>query len=255
MELTQERRLTAVVARRDNPLKSLDDFKNHLAELFERFESWEWPPIPVWEKYVRGALSVVIKFQVASGRNIRNTHAFLASGNKDVPRHLCKEGSVLAVHHKIGVAGGSEADIEGGVLVSIVEHIKGIEHVSLSVWEDFKLDKSLFHPITGTYYSFTTGFKINPVIARGEFEVLILRSAIKSDHFPSEVVERTTEVVDSIAYYEGEHLGRVFGESDLDLNPPGMTVVMDGKSVRLSRDELGKFGLKVADVMIGPFDL
>ena len=244
-----------VISCQDSGLKDIDDFKNHLADLFERYESRKWPPIPVWEKYVRGTFGVVIKFEVASGWDIPNTYPLITSGNNDVSRHLHKGGSVLVEDRKIGVAGGSEAEIESGVLVSIVEYIEEIEHVSLSVWEDFKLDKLVFYPITGTYYSFATGFKINPVITRGAFEVLILRSAIKSDRLPDEVVERTTEVVGSIAYYEGDRLGRVFGKSDPNLKLPGMRVVMDDKSVRLSCDELGKFGLKVADVMIGSFDL
>ena len=66
-----------VVSRQDSGLKSLDDLKNHLADLFERFESRNWPPIPVWEKYVRGALGVVIKFEVASGRDFSNIHPLL----------------------------------------------------------------------------------------------------------------------------------------------------------------------------------
>ena len=88
-ELCQERRLTAVVSRQDSRLKSLDDFKSHLADLFERFESREWPPVPVWEKYVRGAFGVVIKFQVASGRNI-----VVKTGARASPR-FGKTGALL----------------------------------------------------------------------------------------------------------------------------------------------------------------
>ncbi len=236
-------------------LERLNDTKRQLRELFERWDNRLTWPVNILEEYCRGTLRIVIKFATVSGRNVRDIDEISATAGDGISRHSQCGNSGRAVNGEGGNGCGFHHEGQDGVLIRITQLVEGIKTIALSSWEDFKRDEKVFYPITGCFYSFARGFVINPVITRGEFEVLILRSAIKSDRLPGEVVERTTEVVSSIAYYEGERLGRVFGESDTDLNLPGMRVVMDAKSVRLGCDELGKFGLKVADVMIGPFDL
>lgn len=84
----------------------------------------------------------------------------------------------------------------------------------------------------------------------------ILCAAVTSDQFPSEMIKGSPQVVDSVAYYQGEGLDAITGlESDLDIIAAGLRIFVDPKFVGVVPNENAKSRFKVSDVMIGPFDL
>jgi hypothetical protein len=80
----------------------------------------------------------------------------------------------------------------------------------------------------------------------------MLAASIKSDHLPSEVVHGAPQIVDSIAYYQGEG-GRRRNNGEDDIQFP--IISMMDRCVQAIPGKCGKLPFQVADVMIGPFDL
>lgn len=246
-----------VISRQDGGLKGLDDFKRQIGVLFQRWDNRLTWPVDLLEKYAGGALSIIIKFERVSGWDIHDVGVFRACGGdaEDVSLHSNERRAVRAENCERGMARGSDNGSDDGVLVRIVQSVEGIKSIAPSSRKNFKLDEKVFHPITGCFYSFARGFVINPVISRDEAEVSILRAVVQSDDLPRQMIEGGTNIVDSVAYYEGETLRRLAHEPDSDYWLSGFGIVVDHESVRFRSDVCREFGLKIADVMIGPFDL
>lgn len=239
----------------DGHFKGLDRANQHLEALFERWDNRLTWPVNISEKYVGGALSVILNFDRPSRWDGGEIEVPTCSADEHVsPPHLLH--STIGIENaEIGVGGGSHDGRNDCVFVQVVEHVEGVEVVASSPWEDFKRDVEVFYPITGCYYSFARGFKTIPAITRSESEVAVLRATVDADNLPGQMVEGGPKVVDSIAYYEGEFLGRIAHKEDFNDRLVSLGVVLDRESVRLCGDVCSKFGLKLADVMIGPFDL
>ncbi len=258
MELSQERQASVgFPVSGKSSLERLDDFKRQIDVLFQRWDNRLTWPVDLLEKYAGGALGIIIKFERVPGWDVHDVGVFGTCGGdaEDVSLHSKSRRTVRVENCERGMARGSDNGSDDGVLVRIVQSVEGIKSIALSSWENFKLDEKVFYPITGCFYSFARGFVVNPVISRDEAEVAILRAVVPSDDLPRQMIEGGTNIVDSVAYYEGEVLRRLAHEPDLDFWLSGFGIVVDHESVRFHSDVCREFGLKRADVMIGPFDL
>ena len=239
----------------ERSFENLDRAKRQLGELFQRWDNRLKWPLKVLEDYRRGALCIVVKFNAVSGRDIRDIDKIGAAAHEGISRHADGWYADRVEDREIRGHCSFDHERQNGVLIRYVQLVEGIKSVALSPWEDFERDEKVFYPFTGCFYSFAAGFVINPAIARGEYEVAVLRAAVQSDRLPRHVIESRANVVDSIAHYEGEMLGWITHESNSNLGLSGIGVVVDRESVRFSGDVCRKFGFKISDVMVGPFDL
>jgi hypothetical protein len=79
----------------------------------------------------------------------------------------------------------------------------------------------------------------------------MLAAAIKPDHLPSEVIKGAPQIVDSVAYYQGEG-----GWRPNDGNGDHCPIIsITDRRIEILPSKRGKLPFQVADVMIGPFDL
>lgn len=239
------------------PFERLDDAHRQLDVLFQRWNNRLTWPVDLFEKYTGGALSIIIKFERVAGGDIHDVGVFGSCGGnaEDVSLHSNSRRAIRVENCERGVARGSDNGSDDSVLIRIVQIVEGIKSVALSAWENFESDEKVFYPITGCFYSFARGFEINPVISRDKAEVAILCAVVQPDGLPCHMVEGGTSIVDSIAYYEGETLRRLAHEPDSDYWLSGFGLVVNRKSMRFRSDVCCEFGLKRADVLIGPFDL
>lgn len=239
----------------DSGLKSRDCYQRLLDEALDCLDDgFRWP-FDISEKYLGGTLSVILQFYRTAGRNASDLEMVGIPSDKLVPA-VDHSGFAIGIEDdKVRVCGGAEDRCDDVVLIQVVEQVEGVKLGAPSPWEDFKRDVEVFYPITGCYYSFARGFKIDPAISRAECEVAVLSAAVDADNLPRQVIEGGSKVVDSIAYYEGERLGRIAYEANANDGLTCLGVVLDGKSVRLRGNVCGEFGLKLSDVMLGPLDL
>ena len=103
--------------RQDSDLKSLDDFKNHLANLFERFECRDWPPIPIGEKYGRGTFGIVIKFDKMPRRDSGYRDVLVPSCNESIVRDRHNEGPIASEQAKVWMTRSSQCEVRQGSYV------------------------------------------------------------------------------------------------------------------------------------------
>ena len=257
MKLSQERQAGAIEMATSTEVgfKNFNHANRQLRELFERWNNRLIWPVNILEEYRRGTLRIVIKFEAVPGHDVRDIDEIGAAAYEGTARHPDHESSSLIINGESGGGGGFHHEGQNGVLVRYVQLVEGIESVALSSWENFERDEKVFYPITGCFYSFATGFVVNPVIARAKYEVAILCAAIDTNDLPRQMVEGGANVVDSVAYYEGKSLSRIANEPNSNSGLSGLGVVLKRESVRFRGNVSSEFGLKVADVLIGPFDL
>ena len=257
MSLSQKRQAGASerTASTEVGFEDFDHAQRMLRELFERWDNRLTWPVNILKEYCRGALRIVIKFEAVPGRDVCDGDKIGTAADEGTACHLDHGSSGWIINGEGGGSGGFYHEGQNGVLVHYVQLVEGIESVALSSWENFERDEKVFYPITGCFYSFATGFVVNPVIARAKYEVAILCAAIDTNGLSRHMVESGANVVDSIAYYEGQILSGVANKPDSNFGLSGLGVVLDRDSVRLRGYVSGKLGLKVVDMLIGPFDL
>ena len=85
--------------------------------------------------------------------------------------------------------------------------------------------------------------------------MLVLRAPREAECLPRHMVKGGVEIVDGVAYYQGEISGQVFHESDLDNWLSCLRIVLDAKSVRFALDEGLKLPFKLRNVRFCPLNL
>lgn len=206
------------------------------------------------EEYFRNRLCIVIKLDVTPLADIGNCGERAKSANKRTILHRDQWGVLRAENGDLIDSGGADYRHEDGVLLNVVQSVKGIERVSFSAFKGFHRNENVFDRLARRFYSFATGFKVDPIVPCGEFQVTILYAAIPTNDLPCHVVERAPKVVDSIAYYEGPHGRDILSELDEDSGLSRLWVTAYGEGVRVGIHEGGKLPFQVTDVMIGPVD-
>lgn len=149
-------------------------------------------------------------------------------------------------------AGGVDDRRQHSVLIRVVETVGHIEEVAGSAGERLKRLKDSLGTTCWRFYSVTRSFVTRSVASFREVELLMLAAAIKPDQRPSEVVHGAPQIVDSIAYYQGDAVGRR-NDGEHDIQFPIISI-MD-RRIEALPSELGKLPFEVSDMMIGPFDL
>ncbi len=130
-----------------------------------------------------------------------------------------------------------------------------IEGVTPPAGKHLKCLKRVFDRLAGSYYSFASGFEIDPILVRGKFCVMVLLAPIVADHFPEHMIEGSSQIVNSIAHYEGEPIRDVLSVFELDRCLSSLRIFSDNQTIGVAFDKEIELGFKITDVMVGPLDL
>lgn len=177
----------------------------------------------------------------------------IAAAYEFVPRHSNND-HVIGANDLVGwMTGCSQDGPDGSMLIGDIQIVKDIECMPFTPREGLPPSQEIFYPGAGGLNPIDPAFEICPVITRREHQVFILCASINSNDFPKNMVKSAANVVDSIAYYDGKNIGDGFDKADLDNWLASLSVILDGKSVRLAQCERFELPFKVRDVMICSF--
>ncbi|MCW5732071.1 MAG: hypothetical protein KIT20_15020 [Alphaproteobacteria bacterium] len=222
-----------------------------MAELAQRWkDGLSWKTLDVAKDYAAGRLAVAVHFQSHAGAKPEIGsgigYAYILHREKDRP--------VTRPDQHTWDMRDAECWSKGSVLLRIVEFRQPVERFPLPGRKDFKSCEGRYYDLRGCYYSFAGGFKIDPVAAGREAEIAVLCAAIPRDHLSSHVVKGGPEVVDSVAYCQSDLARHLAVERDFQPWPT-IAVMLRSDGVALVFDQRSELPVKIADVLIGPFDL
>jgi hypothetical protein len=241
----------------DRPRYDVDSVRRGISELSECWK--DRLPIDssfnLAEEYVRGRFAILIEFDLRSGMDINNVQESAGTAFEGAVLPLCFEQAFGADDREASNSSRADDRCYGEVLIRVVQATKNVERFTLPARKSLRRFEKGDNILTGCSYSFTGGFKAPAVSASREFEVAILRSAVVADEVPCHVIEGGSQVVDSIAYYQGKCFGHRIAEADTYGRIPGFVVFANRQGVRVAIGESIESDLKLRDVMIGPFDL
>jgi hypothetical protein len=208
------------------------------------------------EKYARGALSIIIKFDGMPRRDADQRHYCCAGSRwrKGVTVHCSSDVPVWSYDVERRVAGRPQNWRYFDVLVRVVQLTELIQVHAFPTDKGFRSLKGVFHPLAGCFHSVAGGFETDQGVACRELHVAILRPVVGADHFPRGVVEGGPQIVDSVAYYRGESARQFFEKPDADAESRGCRVGLDAKTVWFFSDEKGELPFQIGNVVIGPLD-
>jgi hypothetical protein len=208
------------------------------------------------EKYARGALSIIIKFDVVGSGDFRECHDSAASRsrNKRIAFDCSVNPTIRLDDVDRGMAGGNEDRRYLDVLIRVVQLTELVKVSAIPTDKGFRSLDGVFHPLAGCFYSIAGGFEVDPIVASRELQMAILRPMVKANEFPDSMVKSAPQIVDSVAYYRGESARRFFDETNTDIERSSYRVALDAKSVWFFGDENSELPLKVSNVVIGPLD-
>lgn len=209
-------------------------------------------PVGLFEKYAGGALVIIV--QLDSGARREDSEAkFVGPREKHITFQTVSDALCCDSEWRMG---GPPKD--GGNRVVLVRIIKAVEFKEVMTFparEGFRGLDDIFHPLTGCFYSLAGAFEIRPVVAaNNEFGAIIFCAAPQVGQFPRDVVEGATEVVNSIAYYQGEGARELLSKFNSDPEDSGIVVMLDHKSVGFRSNKGGELPFDIGHVMIGPLN-
>lgn len=236
-------------------LNDADGSGSFVAELVQKRNDFLSGDYSVAEKYFRGDLYVVIKFDRTAVGDICDDCIGTSAPTDSAISHRHENPTIGVEDLELGNAACPDNGGDDRVLIRVVEKVDDIEQITSSAGECLAFFEQIPYFGAGCFYSFATGFKVGPIITSGKFEIAVLRAAVIANELPCHMIKGTPQIVDSIAYYQGEFSRHFFVEANPNGGFPGFWVGANANVVRISFDERFKLPLEVVDVMIGPLDL
>jgi hypothetical protein len=208
------------------------------------------------EKYARGALSNILKFDRAPRGDVDQGYDSCTGSRwrKGTAVHCLKDIPVWSYDMERRVASRPQNWRYFDVLVRVVQLTELVKIHAFPANKGFRALEGIFHPLTGCFYSVAGGFEVDPSVASRELQVAILRPAVNSDYFPRGVVKSGSQIVDSVAYYRGKSVRKFFEETDSDAESAGCRVGLDDKSMWFCANKDGKSPFQIGNVVIGSLD-
>jgi hypothetical protein len=234
----------------------VDSVRNGMAKFAEHWNNLpRWASLDLAKEYFWGHLAILIQFDRTSRTDVSKISEGPAAADKRTILHRQHRLTVGIENDEFGDFCGPNYGAQNCVLFRVIKEMQRIEDISLSRGKYLHRFQQVADRLTGCFYSITKGFKTDPIISSGQFEVAILSAFIDTDHLPDHVIESGPQIVDSVAYYQGEIIRGLLSEPDSNGQIPIIRIGLDTECVRICLDESSELPFKVSDVMIGPFDL
>ena len=234
--------------------KCVYDYRRIIRERGERrkdFRSAEALPLP--EQYLRGHLGVIVELKRdALAQSHEAPHSVVIGLQGDVFHAQDHIAPPINGLRRADIASCDERG-DGGMFVRVVQLVKLVDGSIYTHTVHRKIDEELLSVASGCFESFARGFVILPVGAGRHFGPAITLSAVKSDEFPSGMVQRATKIVCDVSNDEPKIFGHRFSEPNLD-EGRAICVIVDTEGVRVTFNERMKRDFKIADVLLGPRD-
>ena len=240
----------------DKILELPDGVHDGIRKMHERWNNrLKFESVNIAKDYADGRLCFLIKFRPQTDSQAHNCDAPVGSHSKTA---ILKRSHFYAVTSDNAHERNRSDSCNGrqdSVFVNCIQGIESIKPFTGATFVYAQSDKESLRIGAGCFYSLTTGFVINPIVASGQFEVTILCTSIPADQFPCRMVKSGTKIVDGIADDKSKNGWQWLVETDINGSIPAIRIVADRKRVGIFYDKSVKDGLQIADVMFGSFNL
>ena len=175
------------------------------------------------EKYARGALSIILKFDGETGRNAGHCHDGCTARcwRKGITFHCSKDVPVWSYNVERRMASRAQNWRYFDVLIRVVQLTELVEVHAFPADKGFRSLEGVFYPLAGCFYSVARGFEIDLVVACRELEIAILRPVVDTNHLPSRVIKGRPQIMNSVAYYRGKRARQFFEKTNSETKSAG----------------------------------
>jgi hypothetical protein len=238
----------------DRRFYDVDRLRDGIAESSDRWKNrFTLDVLNIAKEYMGGDFCVVLERKSRILGEATESEGFPFAQCFTVPEKFGKRESFFSVvsYQDQFINVGRVGDwCQNAVLVRTVEKMNDIKKFTLSAGKRLKRLQNVIDGGVGCFYSFTCGFKSLALVPHRELNVLILIS--RPNQFPNHVIESGPQIVDSIAYCQGD-VWRWREHDECNIHLP--VIQMRDRSIEILPREGDKPPFQITDVMIGPFDL
>lgn len=212
--------------------------------------------LPLAEEYINGRLAVALNFNL-----VMAVEQHPSPHDHDICNRSFNSVLVLIFRVKVHQGGDREDRNQGLMLVENVEVVESVEGKipSLVLVGAYLVENQI--PDVGPrniYWSLWEGsykfLTLLPERELGGFDLLV-RTPIEGDDLVGHQIQRSVEVVGSIADDRRNALRHRLGHVAYHHTTTGLQIVLNDDSVEVRFPKVGQYPLKLVDVLIGPFDL
>lgn len=234
-------------------LKNIDNIRNDLGELMQRFnDRLILKGLPIAESYLEGRLEILADFDISCGGE---THNYLAVFNRsNMHVHHGEQGAKIVTHLKVFNTSIMSCRDKCLVFVGYVEVVDSPQKFIPSVVR-FQRADYLDDIFSGSVYVsiFNHTVKAIDIITKREIDVLGV-SSIQSNQFRGEKVKGCSQIMDSISDDCGKMARDFMPNSERPELIRGVSVLLDNDSVGFRFNVIDNVVIKLTDVALGPIN-
>jgi hypothetical protein len=224
-----------------------------IAKMHERWNNrLVWNALDVAKEYACGRLEIVVAINSETMLDLDKA-APIGSGLKH--NVFTAPSAIVRQIDKLNAldAGGLSDWQDDGMFLCVVQLAKPVKQFAVAGGVNCKFDEEVGGRLMGCFYSFASGFEINPIVPGRKFRVPVSSASIVPDKLPCGVIEGRAQIANSIAQNEGQASWQGGVEDDLK-KQRAILVTVDMNSVTVELVKGFEDVLKISDVFIGPFD-
>jgi hypothetical protein len=255
--------LAASGASGNKALKLSDSVRNGITKLHQNGHHWLDPKrFKIGEEYLNGRLGILIQFEAMAHWNLdaADSRAIWGDMHADCDSRSAEPNtdfSALVEDFYSPVKLEScRKWCECFVFVRDIGLVQYVKQFSGTTFVRTKLDEEVRRISSGRFYSFADGFVVGLYPPRGrELKRTILCTAIEPNQFPRRMVERRSQVMDSIAGDEGQTRREWLAEAGVEGYISGLRIGVWDDRLWMGFAKSGNGVLKVGNELIGPLNL
>ena len=241
----------------ENLVRFQDEVRDGWARVLQRWEHrLTRKTISLPEDYLSNRVAVVLDFMVGKGRDrfcgmitaARDAELWAVDGN-------CFSGGLVENDHFFHLRRVGEDD-ELDVLVPVVTLADAEEKVIPSLVRLYRVNDEVEQERMGFYWSLLKhAYKSVPIVAYRELGVAVGGVPEPPYYFVPHMVKGTTEVVEYVTNSKGDVIWNRRGLNSEELKTAQCRIRLRDDYPIVRAEVGGNAGVKLADVLIGPFDL
>jgi hypothetical protein len=237
------------------------DHRNRIAgELRQLMERWNNRLTPkglaVLKEYIEGRLKIALELEI-SGQVVGYTYLSVAINQDRTLLH--DEGAVGSVEAQVNESASGAVDRrDEHVLVNNVGIVQCAQGLIPSIAEGpYFINQHKGHPTPDSLFKSTMNgvYKFLPIVSKRQTIPSGGHMSSLSDHVTHQNVQGCSEIVNSVPNDQGNLPRWRLSDLDYKLILSGISIFLDRESAKVSLEVIHDQRVKVADVLLGPFDL
>ena len=242
------------VSQSEESLKLAGKSINEVSHLIERIKNQlAFGNLRLAERYVNSELKLLVRLVVGTGGNVDD---FIACYERDKPILVEPNITTLSEVHPPLVHGSCNSE-QKAMLVNNVELMEQPERLIQSLVRLYRTDDVKCIGRDLLYFSIADGrLVLLGSLSNRKVDVAVWNAATSLDKLPHEIVQRASQVVNSIANNQGNVV-----RDRIDVSDVKRRVANFGYRMRLGSKSIGLFGkegfyagIQVSDMFFGPFN-